>query len=96
MSVPRFEPQYVTQITQLRTERPGLHFRLGRDYSLPHSVQTALMLARSLTQWIPDSLAAGVKQPARGADNSPAFVSRSRMVELYLHFPLCLHGIMLN
>jgi hypothetical protein len=30
----------------------------------------------------------GVKQPEREGDHSPPAVSRSRMVELYLHFPI--------
>jgi hypothetical protein len=35
-----------------------------------------------------------IKRQGREADHSPP--SRSRMVELYLHCPICLHGILLN
>jgi hypothetical protein len=36
----------------------------------------------------------GVKPPGHDADLHP--VPRSRMMELYLHFPIYLHGMVLN
>jgi hypothetical protein len=37
----------------------------------------------------------GVKQPGREADRSPLSKAKERM-ELYLHFPTCLQGMMFN
>jgi hypothetical protein len=60
---------------------------------------------RSNRLWVPASLLSdrcrglsprGVKLPKRETGYSPALVSRSRMVELYLHSPVRLHGIVLN
>jgi hypothetical protein len=52
-----------------------------QDFSLPHSVQTG-------------SGAHPISYPMGEADLH--LVPRSRMVELYLHSPICLHGIVLN
>jgi hypothetical protein len=38
----------------------------------------------------------GVKQPGSEADHSLHLVPISRMVELYLHSPIRLHGVVLN
>jgi hypothetical protein len=38
----------------------------------------------------------GVKRPGREADHSPACIARSGMMELYIHSPIRLHGIVLN
>jgi hypothetical protein len=38
----------------------------------------------------------GVQRLGREADHLPHLVSRSRMMELYLHFPRSLHAVVLN
>jgi hypothetical protein len=45
-------------------------------------------------QWVAGALSWGVKRQGREADHSPP--SRSRMVELCLHSPIRLHGVVLN
>jgi hypothetical protein len=59
---------------------------------------TAFRLAVGSTQpikWVPGALFLGVEQPGHEADNS-FLVPSSRMLELYLHFSICLRGIVLN
>jgi hypothetical protein len=46
-------------------------------------------------QRVPGILSPGVKRLGRGDDHSH-LVPRSKMVELYLHYPICVHGIVLN
>jgi hypothetical protein len=44
-------------------------------------------------QWVGGALSLGVKRSDSQADHSPM---RSRMVELYLHSPTCLHVVVFN
>jgi hypothetical protein len=59
--------------------------------------RTALGPAQPLIQWIPGSLSLGVKRPRREADHSPppSTEVKERM-ELYLHSPKRLHGVVLS
>jgi hypothetical protein len=52
--------------------------------------------ALGLIQWVPGSLSAGVMWLGHEADKSPTSVPRSRTVNLYLHFYVRPHGILLN
>jgi hypothetical protein len=71
------------------------------NFSLPHNVQTgfaphpSLLFNRYRGLFPP-----GVKRQGLEADySSPSSAkvkARSRLVELYLHSPICLHGIALN
>jgi hypothetical protein len=45
---------------------------------------------------VPGAISLGVKRLGHEADTHLQLVPRSRMVELYLHFRACLHGIVLN
>jgi hypothetical protein len=52
--------------------------------------------SQSSVQWVTGTLSSGVKRQRRETDHSPHLVPRSRKMELYLHSPMCLHGIVLN
>jgi hypothetical protein len=41
-------------------------------------------------------ISSGVKRKGREADHSPHLVPRSRMVDLCILSPICLHGTVLN
>jgi hypothetical protein len=41
------------------------------------------------------ALSPGVKRPGREAEHPPSLVLRSRMVELYIHSAIFLHGLVL-
>jgi hypothetical protein len=47
-------------------------------------------------QWVLGAPFLWVKRPEREADHSPHLVPMSRMVELYHHSPIGLHGMVLN
>jgi hypothetical protein len=47
-------------------------------------------------QWVPGALPLGVKRPGREVTTHLHLVLRSRMVELYLHSPIRIHGVVLN
>jgi hypothetical protein len=64
----------------------------GRGYSIVS--RPALQPTQPPIQWVSGTLSPMVKQPGREADHSPT--SRSRMVELYLHSPIRIHGVVLN
>jgi hypothetical protein len=49
------------------------------------------------TQWVPGALSLGIKRPGREADHSPPSSSEVKeCVELYLHSPIRLHGVVLS
>jgi hypothetical protein len=47
-------------------------------------------------QWVPRIISLGLKRPGRDGDHSPLLAPRSRTMELYLHSPIRLHGVVLN
>jgi hypothetical protein len=48
-------------------------------------------------QWVSGTLFLGVKRPGREADHSPPSSAEVKeWVELYLHSPICLHGVLLS
>jgi hypothetical protein len=48
-------------------------------------------------QWVPGALFLGVNRPGREADHSPPYSAEVKeCVELYLHSPICPHGVVLN
>jgi len=50
-----------------------------------------------LNQWVPGLLSLGVKRPERKADHSPPSSAEVKeCVELYLHSPIRLHGVVLS
>jgi len=49
------------------------------------------------TQWIAGSFSLGIKRPGREADQSPPSSAEVReRVELHLHSPIRLHGVVLS
>jgi hypothetical protein len=48
-------------------------------------------------QWVPGALSLGVKRPGRETDHSPTSnVEVKECMELYLHYPVRLHGVVLS
>jgi hypothetical protein len=70
---------------------PGFDSRHGEDISF----STVFRPALGPIQLVPGALSTGVNRPEREADHSH-LVPRLRMVELYRHSLICLHGIVLN
>jgi hypothetical protein len=59
-------------------------------------ITTALGPTQPPIQWVPGSPSLGVKRPGREADQSPPSSAEIReCVELYLHSPIRLHGVVL-
>jgi hypothetical protein len=70
----------------------------GQDFALLHGDQTgseADVASYPVGTW---ALSPRVKRQGGGVKLTTDLnlVPRSRKVELYLHFPICLHGILLN
>jgi hypothetical protein len=75
----------------LRTGRPGFDSRRGQEiFYRVIAFKPALGPSQPPIQWVPGSLPRGHR-----ADYSH-LVSRARMVDLYLHGPTRLHGVVLN
>jgi hypothetical protein len=47
------------------------------------------------TQWVPGAVFWGLKRPGREADHSPTSAMVKKM-GLYIHSPICLHGVVPN
>jgi hypothetical protein len=48
-------------------------------------------------QWVPGALSLGVNRPGREADHSsPTSAEVKKNVDLYIHFPIRLHGVVIN
>jgi hypothetical protein len=75
----------------------GLEFRQDLEIFL-HSTspRPSLGPTQAPTQWVPGALSPTVKRLAREADHSPPSSAEIRMVELYLHSPIRLRGMVLN
>jgi hypothetical protein len=59
--------------------------------------RTALEPTQPPIQWVPGALSLGVKRPGREADHSlPSSAEVKECVELYLHSPIRLHGVVLS
>jgi hypothetical protein len=59
--------------------------------------RTALRPTQPPIQWVPEALSLGVKLPGREADHShPSSDEVKEWVELYLHSPIRLHGVVLS
>jgi hypothetical protein len=59
--------------------------------------RTALDPTQLPIQWVPGASSLGVKRPGREADHSPPSSTEVKeWVELYLHPPLRLHGMVLS
>jgi hypothetical protein len=59
--------------------------------------RTALGPTQLPIQWVPGALPLGVKRPGREADHSPPSSAEVKeCVELYLHSPIRIHGVVLS
>jgi hypothetical protein len=75
----------------------GVRVPVVQELSLFHVVQTTLGSTQPPIQWVPGVLSQEVKRQGRGADHSPpASVEVKKNVDLYIHSPIRLHGIVLN
>jgi hypothetical protein len=73
-----------------------LQFGLG-IFLLDIVARPALGPTQPPIQWVPGALSLGVKRPGREADHSPPSTAEVKeCVELYLHSPIRLHGVVLS
>jgi hypothetical protein len=64
---------------------------------LHHRVQNVSGAHQPPIQWVPGALSLGVKWPGSESDHSPPFSAEIKeCVELYLHSPIRLHGVVLS
>jgi hypothetical protein len=64
------------------------------NFSLHHRVQSGSGAHPAPIQWVPGALSLGVKWPGNEADHSfPSSAEVKDFVELYLHSPIRLHGV---
>jgi hypothetical protein len=67
------------------------------NFSLHQRVSNSLGPTQPPIQWVPGALSLGVKRPGREADHSPSSSAEVKdWVELYLHSPIHLHGVVLS
>jgi hypothetical protein len=68
------------------------------NFSLHHTAsRTALRPTQPPIQWMPRALSLGVKRPGRETDHSPPSSAEVKeWVELYLHSPVRLNGVVLQ
>jgi hypothetical protein len=67
------------------------------NFSLRHHVQNGSGPAKPPMQWVPAAPSLGVKRPGREADHSPPSIAEVKeCVELYIHSPIRLHGMVLS
>jgi hypothetical protein len=79
-------------ITFLIATAYGLEIFLFDTMSRP-----ALELTQPPIQWVQRILSLGVKRPGSEADHSPPSSAEIKeCVEVYLHFPIHLHGMVLS
>jgi hypothetical protein len=70
---------------------------MGERFSLLHNVQTSSGTDPASYTMSTRGCFQGVERPIREADHSPPpIVEVKNGVELYFHFLICLHGVVLN
>jgi hypothetical protein len=76
----------------------GVRVSVGsRIFSSPRRPDRALGSTQPPIKWVPGVLSLGVKRPGREADHSPpASAEVEENVDLYIHFPTRLHGVVLK
>jgi hypothetical protein len=77
--------------------RAGLEAAVKKKNSVTTMSVTALGPTQPPIQCVPGTLSLGLKQPGREADHSPPSSAEIKeCVELYLHSPIRLHGVVLS
>jgi hypothetical protein len=56
----------------------------------------ALMIIQPHIQWVPRALAPRIKRPGREDEHSTSTSAEVKNNGLYLHFSVCIHGVVLN
>jgi hypothetical protein len=85
----------VSIATSLRAGRPDFDFR--KELSLLLFATVDLLPTQPPIQWVPGALSPRAKRPGREADHSlPSSAEVKECVELYPHFPIRLHGIVIS
>jgi hypothetical protein len=94
----------------LQAGQPGFEFWQGQDFLLSTMSRLALGPTQPPIQCIPGVISLGEKPPGHDTDHSPPSSKKIKnggvipplpyvimaMVELYLHSPICHHGMVLN
>jgi hypothetical protein len=84
-----------TVYQRLRDGWPGFNSQQGQKILFSTESRPTLGPTQPLIQWVLGALYPAVKRPGREADHSH-LVPRSRKMELHLHYPVLLHGVMLG
>jgi hypothetical protein len=76
----------------------GVRFSAGLGIFLFDTVfRPAVGPTQPPIQWVPGALSLGVERPGREADHSPpSSADVKECLELYFHFPIGLHGVVLS
>jgi hypothetical protein len=64
--------------------------------SIPGSVQTGSGLTKHLIEWVPEFCRQGLSRWGVNLSTHLHLEPCSRMIDLYLLFPVCLYGVMFN
>jgi hypothetical protein len=81
----------------LEDRGPRVRFPAGLGIFLfTTASRTALGPTQPPIQWVPGALSLGVKRPEREDEHSPPSSAEVKCVELYLHSPIRLHGVVLS
>jgi hypothetical protein len=71
----------------------GVDFLIDMDFASPQRCKTC---TQPPIQWEPSAVSRGVKRSGRESDHSPTSSAEIKGVELYLHSPIRLHGVVLS
>jgi hypothetical protein len=83
--------------TRLQTGCSGVWVLAGAGNFSLFPFRLALVPSQPPIQWVPRDLSIGVKQPRCEADRSPPTSAEVKeCMELYLHSPIRLHGVLLR
>jgi hypothetical protein len=88
------------RLSKKRDNSVGIALGYGLDdrgARIRFPAETALGPTQPPTQWVSGALSLGIKRPVRKADHSPPPSAEAKeCVELYLHSPISLHGVVLS
>jgi hypothetical protein len=81
---------------ELRAEWAGFDSQQHNNFLFPTASSPTWGPTQPHIQWIPAALSLGVKWLDVKLTTDLHIMARSKKLELYLHSPICLHGIVLN